>query len=327
MTGTIERLSGLLREKKVSCRELTQAYLDGIARDNSVLNAYVRTTKEQALETAETVDRKIAAGELLSPLEGIPMTIKDNISTRGIETTCCSKILQGYTPIYDATVWQTLKQQNAVLLGKTNMDEFAFLSNIPYIPSVYAYGALGHIIEPGYQLAQGSLSASRRAYESHGLSGSYGKIHVMKHILPAAVGKGHIPYIYASLYIRKLRCSLSVLKQGLGTHDLKETPEACTSVCQHLRIRGKIPYRSHKGGHIKRKCYQVHHIHAALHDKRSADGYDRYGKQAHEELHGSLEHAHGLMVSGLGIPEGQICPVEFSKLHILICKGLCCLYP
>ena len=125
MTGTIERLSGLLREKKVSCRELTQAYLDGIARDNGILNAYVRTTKEQALETAETVDRKIAAGELLSPLEGIPMTIKDNISTRGIETTCCSKILQGYTPIYDATVWQTLKQQNAVLLGKTNMDEFA----------------------------------------------------------------------------------------------------------------------------------------------------------------------------------------------------------
>ena len=129
MTGTIERLSGLLREKKVSCRELTQAYLDGIARDNSILNAYVRTTKEQALETAETVDRKIAAGELLSPLEGIPMTIKDNISTRGIETTCCSKILQGYTPIYDATVWQTLKQQNAVLLGKTNMDEFAMGSS------------------------------------------------------------------------------------------------------------------------------------------------------------------------------------------------------
>lgn len=129
MTGTIERLSGLLREKKVSCRELTQAYLDGIARDDSILNAYVRTTKEQALETAETVDRKIAAGELLSPLEGIPMTIKDNISTRGIETTCCSKILQGYTPIYDATVWQTLKQQNAVLLGKTNMDEFAMGSS------------------------------------------------------------------------------------------------------------------------------------------------------------------------------------------------------
>ena len=129
MTGTIERLSGLLREKKVSCRELTQAYLDGIARDNSVLNAYVRTTKEQALETAETVDRKIAAGELLSPLEGIPMTIKDNISTRGIETTCCSKILKGYVPIYDATVWAELKRKNAVLLGKVNMDEFAMGSS------------------------------------------------------------------------------------------------------------------------------------------------------------------------------------------------------
>ena len=72
MTGTIERLSGLLREKKVSCRELTQAYLDGIARDNSILNAYVRTTKEQALETAETVDRKIAAGNFSPRWKGFP---------------------------------------------------------------------------------------------------------------------------------------------------------------------------------------------------------------------------------------------------------------
>lgn len=61
-------------------------------------------------------------GESLLPLEGIPMSLKDNISTKEIETTCCSKILQGYTPIYNATVWDLLQNQNTVLLGKTNMD-------------------------------------------------------------------------------------------------------------------------------------------------------------------------------------------------------------
>ena len=129
MTGMIEKLNSLLQKKKISCIELTRAYLNGIARDNGVLNAYVRVTEERALETAAVVDHKLAAGQILSPLEGIPMTLKDNISTRGVETTCCSKILQGYTPIYDASVWQTLKRQNAVLLGKTNMDEFAMGSS------------------------------------------------------------------------------------------------------------------------------------------------------------------------------------------------------
>lgn len=119
----------MLRNKQVSCVELTQSYIDGIEKSNSELNAYVKLTPEVALDTAKKVDEKIYKGEHLSPLEGIPMTLKDNISTDGIETTCCSKILKGYTPIYDATVWDILKKQNAVLLGKTNMDEFAMGSS------------------------------------------------------------------------------------------------------------------------------------------------------------------------------------------------------
>lgn len=128
-TARIPAIQQQLQTGAVSCEGLTQRYLDAIARDNPGLNAYVRVTAELALETARQVDRKLTAGEPLGPLEGVPMTLKDNISTRGIETTCCSKILAGYTPIYDATVWERLRAQNAVLLGKTNMDEFAMGSS------------------------------------------------------------------------------------------------------------------------------------------------------------------------------------------------------
>lgn len=158
MSSIIGTLGALLREKKVSCKELTKAYLDGIDRDNGVLNAYVRVTGEQALKTAAEVDRKIAAGEALSPLEGIPMTLKDNISTRGIETTCCSKILQGYTPIYDATVWQMLQKQNAVLLGKTNMDEFAMGSSC----ETSCYGGAANPFDTGH-VAGGSSGGGASA--------------------------------------------------------------------------------------------------------------------------------------------------------------------
>lgn len=127
--GKIAETGRLLREKELSCTELTQQYLNQIDAVNQDLNAYVTVTGEKALETAKKVDQKIAAGETLSPLEGIPMTLKDNISTKGIETTCCSNILKGYKPIYNATVWDILQEQNAVLLGKTNMDEFAMGSS------------------------------------------------------------------------------------------------------------------------------------------------------------------------------------------------------
>lgn len=127
--GKIAETGRLLREKELSCTELTQQYLNEIEAVNQDLNAYVTVTAETALETAKKVDKKIAAGETLSPLEGIPMTLKDNISTKGIETTCCSRILKGYKPIYNATVWNILQEQNAVLLGKTNMDEFAMGSS------------------------------------------------------------------------------------------------------------------------------------------------------------------------------------------------------
>ncbi len=127
--GYIAKIHDMLTAKQVSCAELTKSYLEEIEKSNGELNAYVCVTPDEALIAAEAVDKKIAVGQEIGMLEGVPMTLKDNMSTKGIETTCCSKILTGYKPIYDATVWELLKEQNAVMLGKTNMDEFAMGSS------------------------------------------------------------------------------------------------------------------------------------------------------------------------------------------------------
>ena len=125
----IKKYHEMLKSGEITAVELTKQYIDAVEKENPTLNAYVKTTFSQALKSAEKVDEKLKNGEEIGLLEGIPMTLKDNISTDGIETTCCSKILSGYTPIYDAFVWDKLKKDGAVLLGKTNMDEFAMGSS------------------------------------------------------------------------------------------------------------------------------------------------------------------------------------------------------
>ena len=127
--STIKKIHDMLSSKEVSCIELTNQYLAEIEKCNGELNAYINVTTEIALQQAEKVDAKIAKGDKIGILEGVPMTLKDNLSTKGIETTCCSKILIGYKPIYNATVWENLQSKGAVLLGKTNMDEFAMGSS------------------------------------------------------------------------------------------------------------------------------------------------------------------------------------------------------
>lgn len=125
----ISRISNGLKNKEFSCVELTQKYLDSIDKNNGSLNAYVYISDQEALSAAKAVDEKINNGIPLEPLEGIPMSLKDNISTNGLPTTCCSKILENYSPIFDAFVWDLLKKNNSVLLGKSNMDEFALGSS------------------------------------------------------------------------------------------------------------------------------------------------------------------------------------------------------
>lgn len=128
--GRIEKISSLLRRGELSAKELTKKYLEAVEKDNSTLGAYVNVTSQYALSQAEKADETLSKNpEKATILTGIPMALKDNISTRGIETTCCSKMLRGYIPVYDATVWQKLQAQGSVLLGKTNMDEFAMGSS------------------------------------------------------------------------------------------------------------------------------------------------------------------------------------------------------
>lgn len=118
-------LHDMLVNKEITSLELTQAVLARIDEVEGDVQAYLTITREEALAQAKAVDEKIAKGEEIAFLEGIPGAIKDNICTKGIKTTCASKILQKFVPPYDATVMQKLEAQNPVILGKTNLDEFA----------------------------------------------------------------------------------------------------------------------------------------------------------------------------------------------------------
>ncbi len=124
MRELISSLSQMLANKEISSVELTEKYISAIESDNKKYNAYVSTTFDKALEGARLADKMIANGTATA-LTGIPMTLKDNICSDGDLTTCASKILTGFRPYYDSTVWSKLKAQGAVMLGKTNMDEFA----------------------------------------------------------------------------------------------------------------------------------------------------------------------------------------------------------
>ena len=118
-------LHDMLVNKEITSLELTQAVLDRIDQVEGDVQAYLTITREEALAQAKAVDERIAAGEEIAFLEGIPGAIKDNLCTKGVKTTCASKILQNFVPPYDATVVQKLNDQHPVVLGKTNLDEFA----------------------------------------------------------------------------------------------------------------------------------------------------------------------------------------------------------
>ena len=126
---TIDGVREAIAAKKTSARELAADYYKRIKARNPELNAFLTLSQERAYAQADRVDALAAAGKPLPPLAGVPVAIKDVLSSRGIRTTCGSKILEHYIPPYDATAVQRLEAAGAVILGKTNCDEFAMGSS------------------------------------------------------------------------------------------------------------------------------------------------------------------------------------------------------
>jgi len=121
----IQELHQKLKDKKISAVELTQKYLKNIEKLDTQVRAFLTKTADLALDQARLVDKKISNNEEISVLSGLPCAVKDIIATSRVKTTAGSKILENYTPGFDATVIKKLKKQNFVMVGKTNLDEFA----------------------------------------------------------------------------------------------------------------------------------------------------------------------------------------------------------
>ncbi|MCK8826991.1 Asp-tRNA(Asn)/Glu-tRNA(Gln) amidotransferase subunit GatA [Natroniella acetigena] len=167
---TAHQLHEKLVQQEIKAQDIVESVYERIAEVEDDVQAYVTLTKEEALEQAKQVDQKIVNGEEVGPLAGIPIAFKDNMSTKGIETTCSSQILDGYKPPYDATVVKKLAAEDVVMSGKTNMDEFAMGSstensgikttknpwNLDYVPGGSSGGSAAAVAAGEATIALGS---------------------------------------------------------------------------------------------------------------------------------------------------------------------------
>jgi aspartyl-tRNA(Asn)/glutamyl-tRNA(Gln) amidotransferase subunit A len=160
--STISAIRETIAAKKASAREITADYYKRIAAENGQINAFLTLCEERAYKQADRVDAMVAAGKALPTLAGVPIAVKDVISTRGVRTTCSSKILSNYIPPYDATAVSRLEGAGAVVLGKTNCDEFAMGSS----NENSAYGNVQNPAAPG-RVPGGSSGGSAAVVAAH----------------------------------------------------------------------------------------------------------------------------------------------------------------
>ena len=129
---TVSELKEKLKNKELTSEEITKAYIDRINEKEKDVKAFVTTLCDEALEQAKEIDKKRGSGEIKSELAGIPIGIKDNICTKGIKTTCSSKMLEDFVSPYNATVTEKVLLEGLIDLGKMNMDEFAMGASTEY---------------------------------------------------------------------------------------------------------------------------------------------------------------------------------------------------
>lgn len=150
---TVHHLSQLIGNKEISCEELIKAYLEHISREEDRIRAFVTVSKEEAIAQAKALDEQLARGEELPPLAGIPAAIDDNICTKGIRTSCASRMLDNYIPPFEGAVIANLRKNGAIIIAKSNIDEFAmgsstensglFCTRNPFDPEFVPGGAGG----------------------------------------------------------------------------------------------------------------------------------------------------------------------------------------
>lgn len=122
---TAREISDYIKNREFTCTDAVNSFFDRIDRNDGQINAYITACREQALEKAHEIQKKIEKGLIDSPIAGVPVAIKDNICTKGIKTTCASKMLESFEPIYNASAVERLEKAGAIIIGKLNMDEFA----------------------------------------------------------------------------------------------------------------------------------------------------------------------------------------------------------
>ena len=126
---SLSKIASMIKNKKVSIKEVLDSVYQRIESVDNTFGAYITLCKEDAYKQAEILQKRLDAGENIGELGGVPIAIKDNICTKGVKTTCASRMLEEFVPIYNATVIEKLEKAGAIVLGKTNMDEFAMGSS------------------------------------------------------------------------------------------------------------------------------------------------------------------------------------------------------